>query len=349
MAVYRIDPLDDPRWPQFLERHSEASIFHTPGWLEALYCTYGYEPVVYSTSQPDHDLFNGVLFCQVNSWLTGRRLVSLPFSDHCQPLVDSPEELVEILNALENLKKRDHWKYIEIRPMHSDHAIIETQTDFKGSQAMYSHKLDLSPELNKIFCGFHESCVQRKIRRAERESLTYEEGGSESLLAKFYHLLLITRRRHLLPPQPIVWFRNLIQCLGERLRIRVVSKYGQPIASIITLAYKNSYVYKYGCSDPEFNNLGGTSLLFWRTIQEAKAKGSHELDLGRSECSNSGLVTFKDRWGAARSTIIYYRLPAIGSDNAAEEWKMKIARRLFACMPNGILIAVGKLLYKHIA
>jgi lipid II:glycine glycyltransferase (peptidoglycan interpeptide bridge formation enzyme) len=137
--------------------------------------------------------------------------------------------------------------------------------------------------------------------------------------------------------------------LGERLKIRVVSKGDKPIASIITLAYKDSYVYKYGCSDPRFNNLGGTFLLFWKTIKEAKAKGAHQFDLGRSECSNTGLVTFKDRWGAVRSTIVYYRLPVVGSDNPTEEWNMQIARGIFACMPNSILIAMGKLLYKHIA
>ena len=37
-------------------------------------------------SPPDEPLENGFLFCRVESWLTGRRLVSLPFSDHCEPL-----------------------------------------------------------------------------------------------------------------------------------------------------------------------------------------------------------------------------------------------------------------------
>ena len=32
-------------------------------------------------------------FAEMKSWLTGRRLVSLPFSDHCEPLVDSEEDL----------------------------------------------------------------------------------------------------------------------------------------------------------------------------------------------------------------------------------------------------------------
>src|SRR5206468_3003538 len=101
MRVCRIDPLSDPRWPAFLQRHPDASIFHTPGWLEALRRTYGYEPVVYTTCKPGQELINGIPFCRINSWLTGRRLVSLPFSDHCQPLAACPEDLKELLCALQ--------------------------------------------------------------------------------------------------------------------------------------------------------------------------------------------------------------------------------------------------------
>jgi hypothetical protein len=51
MSVYEIDPLLDPRWPEFLQRNPRASIFHTVGWLDALKRTYGYEPVAYTTRQ----------------------------------------------------------------------------------------------------------------------------------------------------------------------------------------------------------------------------------------------------------------------------------------------------------
>jgi len=91
---------------------SKASIFHTPGWLGALWRTYGYEPVVFTTSAPNAQLQNGVLFCHVNSWLTGRRLVSLPFSDHCQPLLDGGGELQTVLEYLEQEARRERWKYV---------------------------------------------------------------------------------------------------------------------------------------------------------------------------------------------------------------------------------------------
>ena len=80
------DPIGDPRWSELLDRHPAASVFHSPGWLNALRQTYGYEPFVVTTSTGP-TLENGLVVCRVKGW-TSRRLVSLPFSDHCDPLVD---------------------------------------------------------------------------------------------------------------------------------------------------------------------------------------------------------------------------------------------------------------------
>src|SRR5215472_17039235 len=104
MAIHAIDPLRDLRWAEFVERHPRASVFHTPGWLKALRRTYGYEPVVYTTSSPKADLNDGLVLCRIRSRITGHRLVSLPFSDHCEPLTDCPEDLWTLLNFLESTR-----------------------------------------------------------------------------------------------------------------------------------------------------------------------------------------------------------------------------------------------------
>ena len=93
IEIHDLSPLADPRWAQMLNSHSNASIFHSAGWLRALQTTYGYEPLAYTSAPPGTPLSNAVVFCRVNSWLTGKRLVSLPFSDHCEPLVDSVDQL----------------------------------------------------------------------------------------------------------------------------------------------------------------------------------------------------------------------------------------------------------------
>src|SRR5262245_20854490 len=95
-----IDPLTDPRWPTLVGHHQGGSVFHTRGWLEALKRTYGFEPTALTAESPDGQFASGMVFCRVNSWLTGRRLVSLPFSDHCDPLVTDAGEQEQLIDAL---------------------------------------------------------------------------------------------------------------------------------------------------------------------------------------------------------------------------------------------------------
>src|SRR5579863_2262397 len=289
--VYSFDPCVDERWLRFLSGRSDASIFHTPGWLEALRLTYGYQPVAYTSSSPEMELKDGLLFCRINSWLSGRRLVSVPFSDHAALLIEDGEILRNMFSVLAQQFEKKACKYIEIRPVKP---LQPDLLEFRESATFYLHKLALHQEPVALFESFHKDCVQRKIRRAEREGLVYEEGRSEELIQRFYRLLLLTHRRHGLPPQPIAWFRNLGLCLGERIKIRVASFKGRDVASILTLTYKNTMVYKYGCSDARFHNLGGMAFLFWRAIQDAKSRGIEEFDMGRSDCDNSGLISFKE-------------------------------------------------------
>jgi CelD/BcsL family acetyltransferase involved in cellulose biosynthesis len=345
VSVYKLNPLQDPRWQGFVDRHPHVSVFHTTCWLEALHRTYGYEPVVYTTTSPGKELLNGIVFCRIRSWVSGSRLVSLPFSDHCEPLVN-PQEMAELMDFLGASRQRKQWRYIELRPLSSDGAA--PACDLTKSESFSLQVLDLRPNLDTLFHNFHKSCVQRKIHRAERENLTYEEGRSDALLLKFYGLLLLTRRRHGLPPQPLVWFRNVVACLGDHILIRVASKHGQPVASIITIRHKEVLVYKYGCSDSRLNNLGGNSLLFWKAIQDAKQSGILKYDLGRSESNNSGLVTFKENWGAVSVPLDYYRLPARQPFHLDSAWPTRFAKGVFSMMPDALLAATGRLLYRHI-
>ena len=346
MSVHHLDPIRDPRWAELLQRHPRASVFHTPGWLDALRRTYGYEPVVYTTSAPRAELTNGLVFCRVRSALTGNRLVSLPFSDHCEALVDTAEDLECLLDSLERETKVRGWKYVELR---SVSPLVEQRRRFGTDRVFYSHTIDLRPSASELFRSFSKTRCQQMIRRAERMGLTYEEGTSGSLMAKFYDLLVKTRRRQNLPPQPREWFQNVAACLGEKVRIRVVSKDGVPAASLFTLVHTGTVVDKYSCSDEGFHNVGGTPLLFWKTIQEAKERGLSEFDLGRSDRDAHGLISFKEGWRARRDILTYYRCPPGPSASPAEGWKMRMAKGIFRRLPDPVLTTAGKLLYRHIA
>lgn len=340
-----IDPLTDARWDDLVARHPRASAFHRRGWLEALKQTYGYEPFVLTSASAGETLTDGIVACRIKSWLTGARIVSLPFADHCDPLDSDPGSRQLLSKRLIEECTRQHCKYLEVRPLEES---ANPGNEFQSTESFYFHELDLRPGLEQLFKSLHKDSIQRKIRRAEKEQLSYEVGSTEEFIATFYNLLLITRRRHHLPPQPINWFRNLAKHMGDALRIRVARKNGAPVATLLTLRHGSNIIYKYGCSDGAFHQLGGMPFLFWKLIEEGKATGAECLDFGRSEMENEGLVAFKDKFGTTKRTLTYYRYPQT-TKQAAHSWGDSIlARKMFSILPDGVLSAAGKILYRHI-
>lgn len=349
MPVYTIDPLVDPRWTELVGKHPGASVFHTAGWMRSLRDTYSYQPVVYTTCSSEQELTNGIPFCRVISCLTGRRLVSLPFSDHCQPLVNNPDELREILSTVTGEVDDGVWKYVELRP-------LETVAEWvKGldkpvlgvSEEYLWFTLDLNPELDNIYKSFHRSSVRERINRSKREELEYRDGRSDDLIRDFFRLLVSTRKKHQVPPQPFEWFRNLRDCLGEDFTVRVSYKDGEPTAATVDLGFRTAHCSKYSASDQRFSRLGGTQLLRWNAITTAKEAGASVFDMCRCEPSNEGLAAYKSEWGTASAALNYYRYPA-PVERAKADRKMEVAGRVFSRLPSCLLVVAGKLLYKHV-
>lgn len=343
-GVWTINPLLDNRWSEFVDRHPNSSVFHTIGWLQALRTTYGYESVAFTTSRPSEKLTNALLFCVVRSWLTGCRLVSLPFTDHCEPLVQNVDQLRMISLHLETLRKARQWRYAEIR---TSGAPLDTEDGLREYAVYRWHRLDLRPSLDSLYKGFHKSCIRRRIRHADHQGLRYEDGRDGRLVRLFYDLIVLSRSRKHLPPQPWEWFRNLVSSMGKDVCIRVAFQGDQPVAGILTMNHRKRMYYKYGGSDARFNSLGATPMLLWKAIQAAKFAGMEELDFGRSELDNPGLIKFKERWGAHGVSLTQWRGPADVASPSFERLKESLATTVCARVPRKILVLMGRLLYRH--
>jgi len=342
VPVYTLDPLADPRWAELVARHPAATVFHTPAWLEALQGAYGYRATVFSTCSPRDELTNGLLVCRVRSWLTGRRMVSVPFADHCDLLLDASGDGAELVHAAHAAAKAENSS-LQLRTATSLPA-IEGGLAASGSYRL--HRLDLTASVDELFARTHRSTIQRRIRHAAREDLRCDVGRSDELLEAFYRLVILTRRRHGVPPQPLSWFRTLVASFGEDARIRVALHAGRAVGAIMTLRHRDALVYKYGASDSSYHRLGVMPLLFWKAIEEAKALGLRTLDLGRSDLDNPGLIRFKDRLGAVSAPLTY-----VGSSArkpARLRWVMRFSTSLVRRLPDALFTAAGRVLYPHL-
>jgi hypothetical protein len=344
VGIHVINPLSDSRWDDLVARHSKASAFHQRGWLEALARTYDYRPFVLTSTPPGEQLADGIVLCGISSWITGARSVSLPFADHCEPLLNDSGEFPPFVNWLRAEGDRQGWRYVELRPRST---VGNADCGLQPGSSYCFHELDISASLEQVFCGLHRNSIQRRIQRAEKEGLSYEAGRSPQLVDEFYRLLLITRRRHHLLPQPLAWFRNLVECMQDGMEISLARKKAVPIGAMLSLRQGSAVIYKYGCSDEKFHHLGAMPFLFWRLIEESKAWGAKKIDLGRSDLDNPGLIVFKDRLGASKRRLTYYRYVNMRARNGGKRWDSRGLRQFFSILPDAAFSFAGRLLYRH--
>jgi lipid II:glycine glycyltransferase (peptidoglycan interpeptide bridge formation enzyme) len=253
-----------------------------------------------------------------------------------------------LIRYLQATLDRREWKYLEIRPIEWNFHETGDGIGLLPAATYYLHTLDLRPDLSEVFRSLDKDCVQRRIERAQRAGLVERCGRSEELLNEFYPLFVATRGRHHVPPIPYAWFRNLMDCQGQAMEIRLAYKDKTPIAAILTLQFRNSVYYKYGCSDAQFNRLGATPWLLWRAVVAAKSNGTSQFDMGRTEEDNVGLLMFKNHWVPKPKRLVYWNFPKVSSLQQVTGWKLSMAKRIFSYMPVGLRTLAGRVIYRHI-
>lgn len=343
-SVEAINPLDQSDWDEQIARFPQTTFFHTSAWLKVLHETYKYEPLAVSLSEGDKTCAL-LPIMEIDSWLTGKRGISLPFTDFCPPLLIDENDLPKLLDQAYSLATKRNWKSLETR---SPAGLEENATP---SLLHYTHRLSLEQDTDHLFSQCSSS-TRRAIRKSEASELSINQEPSLENLKSFYKLLCLTRKRHGMPPQPWKFFqaihhRILSQGLGS---LFLATSKSTPIAGALFLHHNQNAIYKFGASDESFQTKRPNNFVMWSAIKSFAQNGCQELDFGRTSLDNKGLRRFKLGWGAAEQTFPYVRRNIqtqsieIQSDQT-QGWH----NRIFKILPTPLSRLAGHLLYKHVA
>ncbi len=114
MSFNILDPRNVPHWDDILLSTPGYSFFHTSAWAKVLSESYGYTSFYFAAIE--NGRFRALVpLMEVNSFLTGKRGVSLPFTDFCEPIVDEGISFAELLAEMIAFGNKRGWKYLEIR------------------------------------------------------------------------------------------------------------------------------------------------------------------------------------------------------------------------------------------
>jgi len=341
-----INPTVDKRWDEFVLANSLATVYHHSAWAEVIQSTYNYDSFYVALESSVTGQIEGIFpFMLIESRLTGRRLVCLPFTAYCNPLMP-PGEIENVIEfALEHHPDID---YVEFR--FCDSVSQEPKKRFHHQQSFVTHILNLDPDLEQLFKIFHPTSVRQRIKRAEKNKLTFRYGSEEDDLKKFYELETAVRKKHGLPPQPYKFFANAWKVLKPKnlLYLPLVEYKSKIIAAAIVLKFKKTFYFEYSASDQDFLNLCPNHMLIWETIKKAKEEGSSHFDFGRSPLKHHSLIEFKQRWGAEKHFLDYYYFPEAKKIISEDGLGRKAACWVNKLLPSRLLQLESKFLYPHL-
>ncbi|OPY15903.1 MAG: FemAB family protein [Syntrophus sp. PtaB.Bin138] len=342
MNLEPLNPSGFDNWDEAIRSLPGASFFHTAAWAAALGKSYGYEPVYFTLREGD--LIRAVLPCMdVQSPLTGKRGVCLPFTDYCEPLAPDAVCFRELFDTAIDFGRKRLWRYIEIR---GGEAFLSNE---ESSEQHHGHILDLSAGTDKIFAGLRDS-TRRNIKKAQKEKIETDISTSPAALAEFRRLNSMTRRDHGLPPQPKSFFDHLHDQILSKSRgfVALASFRGEAVAANVYFHRGEEMIYKYGASNRAFQNLRSNNLVMWEAIRWGCANGCRTLCFGRTEPDNDGLLQFKSGWGARERLIKYYRYDLRkGAFLKTAPGVHPSYKKIFNRLPIPVLETLGRLLYRH--
>lgn len=341
--------LADSRWDACVEQQIKHSFYYSRAWLKLITQLYGYSAIALTTSNPNGEITGFLPMCSMQSPLTGRRLVALPFSDYCPLLAADDASANDLIDQAIRLAQERQVRYLELRTGAND--LVAKRPELVQGDLYVRWLKPLAADPDSVWSDLRKP-VQQQIKKSRKLGVQVFTAHHREHMAQYYQLHLRTRMKHGMPAQPQRFFFGLWDAFASSgaIQLLLAEYQGTIIAGMILLVSGTSIVYAYGASDEHYLRLAPNNLLLWTTIAWACTHGCQTLDLGRTARANQGLMEFKRRWGAIEEALPYYYYPHVAGLAATSEqsWKFRLLSACWKRLPLQIAGPLGGHFYKHL-
>ena len=265
-------------WDEFVSGHDAGSVYHTSAWRNVIKVVYGHEPLYFAILDDAGRILAGIPVFLVRSRLTGARLSTLPCSQSCNPLVRDESQYRELRRSIGEFMTEKGLKSWVLKT--TEDFAMEHGDGSRKNDGYFTHLLRIDKPADEIFKTFHESSIQRAIRRAGKHELVLKRCGSMKEVEIFSRLYLRMRRTKGLLPQPGRFFEVLWETMNRDHRIEILfaEHAGQVISTIMLLKFKDTVTYEYGATENGAQQFSPSPLLLWEAIRSASAEGYKVFD-----------------------------------------------------------------------
>ncbi len=343
--VHIVDPITDERWRRLVSAQ-QSDVFHSPQWLSVLSNTYGFPLHAAVIGDDNGTPRAGMVYAEIED-LMDPRIVSLPFSDFCDPIVSDQIDWNRIVDGLAAGGRRIHLKCLRSR-------IPTTDERFEETSSLFWHAVDTTRDTETIWDAIDPS-ARRAIRKARSAGVEVRTAESVADVRAFYELhLRVRKHKYGLLAQPFSFFEHIWTHFLEpgtgMLQLAVVDD--SVVGGVMFLEWKDTLYYKFNASDVTTLSVRPNDFVLWTGIEEAHKRGLAWLDFGVSDTDQEGLVRYKRKYATAESTVIGLRAAPSGSPSQRERAARGVLNELTRMLvspdvPDGLTEQAGTLLYRY--
>ncbi len=297
MSAELIDLRHDQYWPA-IANHRFGSLFTSPPWIKAVSQAFNLQ-ILASAQTAGTNLQAAVPFCRVSDF-RGDRVVCLPFSDYCDPLVEDGASWAELMEPILS------WAVpVTLRCLRNRVPITDNRFRLVGRGVW--HGIDLTRSEDELWGGLAPSARQN-VRKARRNGVVVAHGTTLEDLRAFHQMHCHVRKsKYRMLAQPVAFFENLHASFAphDRLTVLLALADDAPIAGILFLEWGDTLYYKFNASLDR--QLRPNDLLVWEGIRLGRQRGLARLDFGFSDAAQLGLVRYKRKFATEEGEISVLR------------------------------------------
>lgn len=291
-----VDPATDRDWASLVQAHT-SDVFHSPEWINVLTDAYGFAVRASLALDPSGEVVGGLVYADIDDFL-GPRIVSLPFSDFCDPLVRHRADWELLFNELLGRKCP-----IRLRSLRSSVPFGHDAVEQVGRLGW--HGIDLTRDPDQMWKEVSSS-ARRAIRKSESEGVEIRQADEISDLRAFFELHLQVRKyKYRLLAQPYRFFESIWERFMAKDRgvLLLASRQGRVIGGVMYLEWKDSLYYKFNASDPDELGSRPNDALLWAGLRYGHERGLKRLDFGVSDLDQEGLMRYKGKYATEEATV----------------------------------------------
>lgn len=322
------------------EAAATETLFHSEPWRQAIEHAFDLKILEFTpTSEPGGSAFYSAL-----SDVRGERVVCTPFSDFCDPMLETEAGWNEFADHLRTFERP-----VTIRPFQN--TLATEDSSFEQRRELLWHAIDLSNGAEHVWDGL-KSKNRTAIRRAEKQGISFRWSSSMEDLQTFHDMHVDLRKsKYRMLAQPFSLFEAMHDRFGEDMAVLLAEDAdGDPVAGMIYFAWKGIWYYKFSASYPR--QYRPNAAMIMAACREGEARGLTLLDMGRSDIDQPGLVEFKQTFASQeRALTTLHWQPEEYNDPAGAEVgaTMGAVTELLTApdVPNHVTAEGGALLYKY--